>query len=706
MAVRDLNAEFAPYNVTFKLGARQAESSFSYGVNAALDLSTTAFGGLGIHGASAAAANSVCKASAYSFGDANVAQVAYGCDATELSHNLDFPNFMRLYPAAGYEGHALADLISVSFGWKRLLVVYSSDTYGMDVLSELQNEAVGSAGIHLLTEISESAGKAPVSRHQIKRAKEYDPRIIALLVSSPTLAAEVLSAALDAGLLSKDTTIITTAAVAGPSAAAYWAGLDPTSKPALALNAVGAVLGVAKADDDWRVTAAGSSFLSRFLAQAPSVTQLPGGDLQCHNDTDDDGHFSLYKGVTTSGHTVCTGLNFSALRRDGMDLTSIVAHTYDATRAIGLAVLNYSASLSCAHPTAPSSAWPYVSASGKGLLCSNFSVPVRIAGDKLKAHMLQHFRMDGVTGFVSFSSGRENIDSYGAGDRLSGVRYSVLNLQRDGVHANGSFVFRRVGTWMNEDGYASCKGDPTLQSYRTGGCYDIAWGTPGNVVPSDRAPALRMEMPAAQRQLLAALGALLLCVVSFFLGVCVYYRRKKLLKAAQPAMLLLVLLSGLLGAGRVLLSSQAPSDGVCLADYWLGHLAFTGVVALCVKTLRVHLVVNSGLKHVKITTQQVLLFTLGVDALMALYMLAVTIAEPPRADMAVRTAITGQQTFVAQCSERESSKLTMVLDGILYAFEGCVLLIAAKLCHSTKDLPDAINESQVIAVGEQQLIAR
>jgi hypothetical protein len=262
--------------------------------------------------------------------------------------------------------------------------------------------------------------------------------------------------------------------------------------------------------------------------------------------------------------------------------------------------------------------------------------------------------------------------------------------------ASPLFQFNRVGTWATETGYALCGDDATLQSYITGGCYDIDWGTPGNALPSDRDPSIYLAMPLSMRVVLIFLGAVLCIIVIAFLAALVYYRKKRLMKAAQPAMVAFLLVSGLFSAVRIFLAAVSlHTAGVCVADYWAGHLAFTGIIALCIKTLRVHIIVNmSGLKRVKITTTQVVTATAAINGVMILYLVIITGVSAPYEVQDERTAITGQHTYAWKCAPPNP-----VFDYILYAFEGLFLIFAAKLCYSTKDVPDAINETKIIALG-------
>lgn len=58
-------------------------------------------------------------------------------------------------------------------------------------------------------------------------------------------------------------------------------------------------------------------------------------------------------------------------------------------------------------------------------------------------------------------------------------------------------------------------------------------------------------------------------------------------------------------------------------------------------------------------------------------------------------SMTGLVTSTLSCTNSYP-----VLDTILYSFEGAFLFGSAMLCYATKDVPDAINEAKVIALGE------
>ena len=103
----------------------------------------------------------------------------------------------------------------------------------------------------------------------------------------------------------------------------------------------------------------------------------------------------------------------------------------------------------------------------------------------------------GPTGTFNISQGLlSGGGDYQAGDRVTGVKFAVMNFNPNNSNNENNWYFGRVGTWSSETGYSACAGDPTLQSAITGGCQTtLLWGTVGNVVPKDRADPIINSMP-------------------------------------------------------------------------------------------------------------------------------------------------------------------------------------------------------------------
>ena len=113
--------------------------------------------------------------------------------------------------------------------------------------------------------------------------------------------------------------------------------------------------------------------------------------------------------------------------------------------------------------------------------------------------ILPYTGYSGPTGTFNLSQGLlSGGGDYQTGDRVTGVKFAVMNFNPSNSLNFGSWYFGRVGTWSSETGYSACAGDPTLQSAITGGCQTtLLWGTVGNVRPKDRADPIIDSMPVA-----------------------------------------------------------------------------------------------------------------------------------------------------------------------------------------------------------------
>ena len=120
-----------------------------------------------------------------------------------------------------------------------------------------------------------------------------------------------------------------------------------------------------------------------------------------------------------------------------------------------------------------------------------------------------------------------------------------------------------------------------------------------------------------------------------------------------------------------------------------------GVAAMFLKTLRIFIIVKAGMRRKKVSAAHILLI-MGVLYLFWLVYLALYSAlAPPTVIVTLTTAMTGQITEIRECRRG-----TAGVDVILISAESLILLLSAILCYLTRDVPDAINEAQVIAAGE------
>ena len=120
-----------------------------------------------------------------------------------------------------------------------------------------------------------------------------------------------------------------------------------------------------------------------------------------------------------------------------------------------------------------------------------------------------------------------------------------------------------------------------------------------------------------------------------------------------------------------------------------------GVAAMFLKTLRIFIIVKAGMRRKKVSAAHIL-FIMGVLYLFWVVYLALYSAfAPPIVIVTLTTAITGQVTETRECRRGTNG-----VDVILISAESLILLLSAILCYLTRDVPDAINEAQVIAGGK------
>jgi hypothetical protein len=428
--------------------------------------------------------------------------------------------------------------------------------------------------------------------------------------------------------------------------------------------------------NDWKTTKLGLDFIQRFRELPASVTILPDGRKVCHNETDDDGGFYLYKGVPVTGSPyVCTGLVYSDFSPTGNDSSTYMGFVYDATVALLRGI-------------------DYLMDTGiytKKQLNSG----VKIDGKRLKAAIVHNVSFTGVTGEVAFSAGRTGSLTYGYGDRIAGVGFVATTFRPINL-THGEMV--RFGRWTTEEGFTLCSSDTPDW---LGGCHDIDYGTPGNYKPADRGPDIIQDMPHVLRALIGSLAIVTFFITTFLASIIFILKAKtRLVKASQPTMMAFVLLGMYLGSARIALSAVNVTNYICHLDIWFGHLAFTFVfVAMVMKTWRLHMLVNrNGFKKVKITTMQIVSMTSALCSLMVLYLAIFSAVGRPHLDYIKVALITGNVLYKPYCNFEKSE-----FEYVVYSFEGLAIVIASHLCYATKDIPDAVNESKFISTGKYRI---
>jgi Receptor family ligand binding region len=545
MAIRDLNALYeAERNISFKIAVRDSGESFSDSILASLDIAINSFGGKGVHVLIGAGSNTQSEALAFASRDHDIAMIGYACNASSLSHEVEFPQVSRVYPSSSNEGTAIAHMISSYFGYTRVILIHSSDEYGIDGANLFTQAAVTmEIDILISAEINFFDNEL---LPMIKIFLPYDCRVFVLILSDVGHAGHLLREGSTANLFNANTLLFCSGSLLTSQSWSLIVGKNQESS-----RMMGGIFTVSVADNDWKVTTKGQEFIQKFRSLPNTLIKYPNGTIDCPTEKDDDGKFFLYRRNSDSiGRTYnCTGNVFTDLAENGEDISPYAAYTYDATWAAGLSTLLYARTI------------------------HNDTVPSRISGTVLQSIMAIKPRVSftGYTGLIAFSDSRSGIDHYGTGDRILGVRYSISNFH-PGNGSETDFSFKRIGTWTSESGFALCGTDPTLQSAVTGGCFKVEYGTIGNLRPSDRAPTVYRKMSENLKLLLYFCAAIDLSIVTFFAVVLVVYRKTRLLRALQPFMMWIILTANIFNGVRIILAAMPASPVVCKCGVWMGHL--------------------------------------------------------------------------------------------------------------------------------------
>jgi hypothetical protein len=323
-----------------------------------------------------------------------------------------------------------------------------------------------------------------------------------------------------------------------------------------------------------------------------------------------------------------------------------------------------------------------------------------INGDRLHEYLMNNVSFEGATGYIKYFIGMPDYNYYAEGDREEGHAYLAFNFQEDAFDSGvGKDGFVLVGKWQLEDvGFEVCNEENAVEigTGIAGGCVQrIVYRTRDNLPALDTPPDIRVVLSGGLRGFLFAIGAMVLLLVLFFASVMVLRRSSRLAKASQPEMVYIILAGCALAAARTIVGGLDVTDASCALSFWLGHVSFgTTYCALLLKMWRIHRVVNNKtLKRIKISGRYVAGLTVcAVGCLCGYLAIATAVGRPHTSD--VTTTVSNQTTREAFCAMDVSQFQTA-----LFVVEAVALLYGARLCWATKDVPDAINESKMIASG-------
>jgi hypothetical protein len=420
-------------------------------------------------------------------------------------------------------------------------------------------------------------------------------------------------------------------------------------------------------------TSEANAFAGRWKKQPSTIGQVVNGEKICNSALDGDGDYYMYKAIdTNSNRTVCTGLDFATYDDLGFDLQSHTGLTYDATIMAAMA-LDY--------------------AIKNGLNYGDWKV--------MQAILVDNISFNGVTGYVALSKGFSQYQGAGRSTRLGGTVFVLSNFNPM-IYSEG---YSTPEEFMVPTGYLNTY-THTFQACGGYGdkCFRPVFSTATDdsqyIPPPDINPTINVKVPVAYSAIIHTLaGILIFMVVALSLFVIVN-RRSKVIKASQPTLLACILMGGLLGAARISVGGSDKNDGLCVAEFWVGHLAFIiSIGSLFVKSYRVHRIVNTkGLRHVTFSAFQAFKLLLAILTVSTVYLIIASVVGQPGMRY-LRSFKANQETHWKYCG-----MVYPEFQAALFGMEFIFLIFGFRICWEIRKVPDLVNESKQISTAMLSIV--
>ena len=466
-------------------------------------------------------------------------------------------------------------------------------------------------------------------------------------------AGKILEQGYEMGLFHEGTQIIGTDQLLSP---ATWMAMSETADIPKIMKGC---IGISSTTSIARKHIAFKDFVKRWRAQKNTMSVRSDGSVECDQSKDDAGNQYLYQGLVGSS-MVCTGLNFSSFALDGSDISDLALYAYDAV---------------------------YTLASG---LQRNSN----LTGQDLFDEIISVADVPGVTGTFNIKNDGLGSAQFSLGDREASSAFEINNF--DPSYYNASMPFsvgpvRNIGTWSVDDSvFVPC------EKQRDFKCSDWVFNTKDNSVPVGTAVVVEIQLPRIVRAGLLMGGKFCLaltCIITVYL---LLHLKSRLITASQPGMLFLILLGAAVASIRVILATLDITDVTCVVGKWLQHLAF-GLVfgALILRIWRLKKLMTSGVRRVIVTLGRVQQMLAAGLALLCAYLLIDTFVGQPHKSYEVEKVNAATINHLIRCENRKP-----IITYVLYCIEAIVLIIGARICWNTKDVPDAVNDSKYIAMSK------
>lgn len=663
MAVREINNKTDGIyddvlaNTTIKFAVRDTRGPFIYDIDDATALSLDVFNKTGVKIVVGAAINSASSAIAQVFNDFKINQVAYASTGSFLSYVGPYPYYFRTCMDDAFEGYALADIAYKYYKWDIISVFSSSDSFGTDGFLQFSLRAT-ELGIQIRSIHQFRAGTEDLT-NVVNEAMSFGSQIFFLFLNYGD-AAKLLATGYKLGLFREGIQILGNHAILDRRTLLslkddYDVPVQEVLKGAVSLNQS---YGNANSEKF-------QQFVDRWRSQNDTIIIDPFSNQEsCGNDTDDDGSTYLYQKKYSSVNSYkCTGLRFKDdFESDGSNIAKFALYAYDAViaAAVGLNKTIYQQ--------------------------KHYDLSDRNFGDDLNFAMSYNYSASGVTGDIVFRLGDNT--GYGFGDREIGQHLDIINFQPDlycPINAEGGTEI--IGTWDITYGHEF---------------YDVKpiYNTNDNSIIKSKPPPKIIKISPGVQVMLIIFGVLCVLVVSTSALILYMFRAKKIVKAFQPLMLGIILGGSIFCAAKLFNISATVTDATCKLDIFFGHLAFTlSFGGMLLKQWRVHMIVNSAYRKVKITTSYIVKLTFGLIFAVIIYLAIYAGVGNPHASYKVYVIDKLQEGWHPMCVDTYNPFATTI-----YAIEAALLIYGARLCWVTKDVPDALNDSKPIAASMSVII--
>jgi len=572
-----------------------------------------------------------------------------------LSRHNNYPYYSRLYASESYDGVILARIIARYFAWTTVNVFSTLDTYGRDTLQEFRYEAEA-LGIKIENEHSFWPGTTSyLSMLDTSNTKGILKIFVLLMKSGDT--GRLLEAGYKSGMFREGTQVLGTRYVASPST---WEVMSPDVSPAVILKGL---IGVSPMLD--RNTSSFESFVQRYIRQTDTKIIMPDSSIRCSSEKDDDGNNYLYISHGNPSGSVCTGVTFSALRADGSDLVDEAAYAYDSVVTLARSLHQ--------------------------LLVINGQT--NFTGDELHSTLVSQPSFTGVTGSIDMFEGYGGSESYGRGDRRSGLTYNILNFNPTFFYRytdTTAQALRNTGVWVNDEySFVPCDRD------RDATCSHMTYNTATGEKVDGLPIVIIKELDMRIKQYLLSVGIISLLLGVVYLFMMFHYYDSKLVRAGQPSVLLMILLGCLLGSVHIILLSSDITDGICQARMWIGHLSFAVLLIGFVMFSWVFVTsVSSGTSATSLISRYHIYRKIYSGFCIFILFLVINSAAG-RPHLSYSSKFEGRLEIRHKMCAYENANVNV----LLYVVEALVLFFGAKMCWDMKHGHEAHGEWSHMALA-------